>query len=307
MAEGKIVLAGSTGDLGERIAGFLIERGASVRALARPGAARQKVSQLRSLGVEVVEVDFGDPAALKKACAGGACVVSALAGLHSVILGAQTALLEAAVAAGVPRFIPSDYSIDFTRLPPGSNRNLDLRREFHLRLDKAPIAATTIFNGAFTDLLTGPAPIILFKLRRVLYWGDADQKLDFTTIDDAAAFTAAAAIDASTPRFLRIAGESLSARELTSVVGKVVGKDFHLFRAGGLGRLALVIKVARALARKSDALYPPWQGMQYLHNMFGGLAQLMPLDNQRYPGMRWTGVRDVLAARQRAAPAGSTD
>jgi hypothetical protein len=110
------------------------------------------------------------------------CVVSALQGLRDVIVEAQTVLLDAAIKADVPRFIPSDYSIDFTKFPPGENRNLDLRRDFHKRLDKTPISATTIFNGAFADMLTGQMPLILFELKRVLYWGDADQRMDFTTI-----------------------------------------------------------------------------------------------------------------------------
>jgi hypothetical protein len=37
--------------------------------------------------------------------------------------------------------------------------------------------------------------------------------------------------------------------------------------------------------------------MQYMRNMFEGLAKLEPLDNDRYSGMRWTTVRDVLSAR----------
>ena len=43
---------------------------------------------------------------------------------------------RAAVDAGVPRFIPSDFAIDFTKIPEGGNRNLDLRREFHRRLER---------------------------------------------------------------------------------------------------------------------------------------------------------------------------
>jgi hypothetical protein len=38
--------------------------------------------------------------------------------------------------------------------------------------------------------------------------------------------------------------------------------------------------------------------MQYMRNMFDGRAKLEPLDNDRYPGMRWTTARDVLSARQ---------
>ena len=84
--------------------------------------------------------DYNDVADLTRACQGAACVVSALSGLRPVIVEAQTRLLAAAVAAGGPRFIPSDYSADFTRLPAGSNRNFDLRREFQRRLDAAPIS-----------------------------------------------------------------------------------------------------------------------------------------------------------------------
>ncbi|HEU4384921.1 MAG TPA: NmrA family NAD(P)-binding protein [Anaeromyxobacteraceae bacterium] len=153
-----------------------------------------------------------------------------------MIVDAQTVLLESAVEVRVPRFIPSDYSIDFTWFPSGQNRNLDLRREFHGRLDKARISATTIFNGAFADTLaTGEMPMILLKLRRVLYWGSADQRMDFTTIDDTASFTARAAMDASTPRFLRVAGDQLSARDLAAMVSEVTGERFRLLRAGGLG------------------------------------------------------------------------
>jgi len=235
---------------------------------------------------------------LKEACSGASCVVSALAGLADVIEDTQSVLLDAAVEAGVPRFIPYDFSIDFTKFRPGQNRNLDLRRNFHKRLDQAPIAATTIFNGGFAELLTGQMPLILFKFRRVVYWGSADQRMDFTTIDNTAAFTACAALDPSTPRFLHIAGDRISARELAAVLSEVTGKEFRLFRAGGLGMLGTLIKVARTVAPGEKELYPAWQGMQYMRNMFDGRAKLDPLDNNRYPSIRWTTVRDVLSARQ---------
>ena len=147
-------------------------------------------------------------------------------------------------------------------------------------------------------MLTGQMPLILFKRKRVLYWGDADLRMDFTTMDDTASFTAGAALDPSTPRFLRIASDQLSARELTAVASEVTGKDFRLFRAGGLKMLGTLIKVARTVDPGEKELYPAWQGMQYMRNMFDGRAKLDPLDNNRYPSIRWTTVRDVLSARQ---------
>jgi uncharacterized protein YbjT (DUF2867 family) len=302
MNDSTIVLAGATGNLGGRMAKALRERGARLRALVRPSAAQQRLSQLQELGVEIASVDYANASELTAACSGASCVVSALAGLREVIVETQTLLLDAAIRAGVPRFIPSDYSIDFTGFPAGDNRNLDLRREFHQRLEQTPIAATTIFNGAFADMLTGRMPLILFKLKRVLYWENADQRMDFTTMNDTAAFTASAALDPSTPRFLRIAGDQLSSRELAAVVSEVSGERYRLLRAGSLKTLGRLIKVARTFSPGEKELYPAWQGMQYMRNMFDGRAKLSPLDNDRYPGIRFTTARDLLSAHQAGRP-----
>ena len=293
-----IALAGATGDLGFRIARALLRRGARVRALVRPGNHKPVVTALQDLGAEIIEVDFNSVIALANVCAGATCVVSALSGLRDVIVDTQKRLLDAAVAAGVPRFIPSDFCIDYTRLPLGSNRNLDLRREFNQRLDQAPVQATSVLNGMFTDLLTGKAPVVLFGLQRVLYYGSADQPLDFTTIANTAEYTAAAALDPTTPRYLRVAGEVATVRGLQKAATEATDKPFKLLRVGGLWVLGTLIKVTKSLMPANDDVFPPWQGMQYLHNMFTGLPKLNPLDNARYPDIRWTAVREMLATKR---------
>ena len=296
-----IVLAGATGRLGGLIAKSLREHGAKVRAIVRSGAAPGKSLQLRQIGVAVVEADYDDVDELARACDGGACVVSALAGLRDVIVDAQTLLLEAAVRAGVPRFIPSDYAIDFYKMPDGGNRNLDFRREFASRLDAAPIAATSVLCGMFADLLAGDAPFIVRRIHRVVYWENADQPMDFTTIEDAASYTAAASLDPLTPRFLRIAGDTVTARELADIATSVTGERFKMLRAGDLDRFGKLIWLTKRLSPGTDVVYPPWQGMQYRRDMFDGRAKLEPLDNARYPDLRWTTVRDVLMEDARAA------
>jgi len=295
MLDISVVLAGATGDLGLRIARALHADGTPTRALVRPDAAAAAVRALQAMGHEIFRTDLVDPAEIARACVGASCVVSALSGLRPVIVGAQRRLLDGTVAAGVPRFIPSDFSIDFTRLPEGSNRNLDLRREFGRRLDAAPIRATTIFNGAFADMLGGQMPIVIGKIHRVVYWGDADTKMDFTTKDDTAAFTARAAADPDTPRYLHVAGTKASARELVADAEAATGGQFKLLRAGSLGMLAGLIKLTRRLAPQPEAIYSPWQGMQYLHNMMSGSAKAPKLDNDRYPDLAWTSTRQVLA------------
>lgn len=292
MADRVVVLAGGTGDLGERIARALVARGALVRALVRHGSATGK---LRGTGAEPFPVDFGDPVALRTACTGAECVVSALNGLEPVILGTQAQLLEAAVMADVPRFIPSDFSLDYQAIPEGQNRNFDLRRRFRQRLDAAPIRATSIFSGAFADMLVGQMPLIARRIDRVLYWGSSDVRFGLTTKDDTAAYTAAAALDPQAPRDLHIAGSYVNARDLAAIMAELTGHRYRVFRAGSLGSLAVMIRTARALFPQKDAVFPAWQGMQYLHNMFSGRAPSAGLDNARYPEVHWTSVREVLA------------
>lgn len=49
---------------------------------------------------------------------------------------------------------------------------------------------------------------------------------------------------------------------------------------------ALFALVWRARRRNSA-----WQGMQHMRHMFNGRAKLEPLDNDRYPTIRWTTTR----------------
>lgn len=280
-----IIVAGATGDLGGRIVNALRQHGTTVRVLVRPQTDR--VASLTQQGVDVQRVNFADHAALTQACAGASCVVSVLAGLHEVIVDTQTHLLNAAVAAGVPRFIPSDFSSDYTQQVPGANRNFDLRRVFQARLDQAPIAATSILNGAFAEVLTYNIPLLDFKQRQVGYWEDADWRIDFTTKDDTAAFTAAAALDAATPRLLRIASFQPSPRELVALAQQAGRGEFALVRLGARADLAAAIGHARAANPAGEQqLYANWQQMQYLLSMFS--VQNTRLDNARYANLTWT-------------------
>jgi NmrA-like family len=290
-----ILVAGGTGNLGERIIKALIKRGAEVRAIVRNGSKPEKIAKLTELGAKVITVDMSDVEQLKQACQDTSCVVSALAGLHDVIVDSQIKLLDAALAAGVPRFIPSDYSADFTKLSAGDNRNFDLRKEFHQYLDKSPIAATSILNGAFADILGYNTPLYDVKNYSVGYWGDkSDWKIDFTTMDNTADYTAAAAIDPSTPRILRIASFQISPNELVAVGAEVKKTEFKLIPMGSMADFSASNKQERSANPEGEKeLYPSWQAKQYLHSMLS--VQNIPLDNDRYHDVQWTSAFDVIS------------
>jgi nucleoside-diphosphate-sugar epimerase len=302
-----IAVAGATGDLGQRIVAALKVRGANVRALVRPDLTDDRRNRLEATGAVLVTVSPSDAEALAEACSGAACVVSALSGLRPVMIDRQSILLRAAIAAGVPRFIPSDFSEDFTRTPPGGNRNLDLRREFMARADQAPIRVTSILNGAFMDMLGVEMPIIHKRIHRVLYWRSADQPLDFTTKDDVAGYTAAAAMDEAAPRILRIAGDTVTVRQIAGILTELAGTSYKPLSAGGIRMLGAMISLTQIIAPQRNATFPPWQGMQYMRDMFSGAGKLHPIDNQRYTDIRWTSVSAHLKKLGRWRKATSSD
>jgi hypothetical protein len=268
MSKKTIVVAGGTGNLGGRIVKALLDKGAEVRVLVRSTSDKEKIIHLERIGAKVTVLDMTNEQEISNACIGATCVVSALAGLHDVVIETQKALLNGAILAGVPRFIPSDAT---------------------------SVSATSIFNGAFMDMLTNEIPMIIFKKRLVLYWGSADHKMGFTTLDDTAMYTANVALDTSTPRYLRIAGDQISPREVRELMNELSGQKFRLLRTGGLGLLGAIIKITKIFSPGKTDLYPAWQGMQYMRNMMDERATLESIDNKRYAGIKWSTVKDLIS------------
>jgi hypothetical protein len=294
----KIVVAGATGNLGTRITKSLVDRRAAVVALIRTGAPANKSLNLSGIGATLAVVDMADPAEVAKACSGATCIVSAVQGLSDVIVDVQSVLLEGAIAAGIRRFIPSDFSTDFTKLPAGENRNFDLRRAFHERLDGAAIKPTAIFNGAFAEILTYNVPVLDFKKKANGYWDDPDWRMDSTTMDDTAAYTAAAAMDLFTPVALRVASFRISPNDLVRYTTDVLKDPFKLVRMGTRPELAAHNKAERAAYPEGEnEIYPRWQQGQYMQSMFS--AQHVSLDNDRYPDLRWTTLHAAAVATHR--------
>ncbi len=293
-----ILVAGATGNLGMRIVKALVEKNAEVKVLIRPKTDTEIINALFKIGAKIHELNHWNQEEIAAACDDVACVVSVLAGLKDVIIDAQKILLDAAVLAGVQRFIPSDYSLDFTNFKQDENRNLDLRREFHTYLDQQNIRATSVFNGAFMELILDEMPLIVFKPKLVIYWGKADYKWGFTAMDDVAKYTANVALDPNTPRYLNIAGDQISPREVKVAVSEVTKKSFTLIRLGGKTLLGIMIKIAKKVSPAENELYPAWQGMQYMHNMIDPRSEIKQLDNNRYAGMSWFSVKDMLYANK---------
>jgi hypothetical protein len=126
--------------------------------------------------------------------------------------------------------------------------------------------------------------------------------MDWTTIDDTAKYTAFAALDDAAPRFLKIAGDEISADSLASVMTEITGRKHKVFRPGGLRLFKGLIQATKFFVPGSNELYPPWQGMQYMENLYSGITKFVKLDNDRYP-VRWTKAKELLLKHLNSHPA----
>ncbi|WP_316800882.1 NmrA family NAD(P)-binding protein [Pedobacter frigidisoli] len=289
-----ILVAGATGHLGSMICKALTGQGANVIALVRKESDAGKIESLAKAGATVVGVDFNKNVEIAKACEGIDCVVSALAGLAEVIIDTQSALLDGAISAGVKRFIPSDFCTDYQPLTPGENRNFDLRRTFKGYIDEKDIQATSIFNGAFADILKYNTPILNLKNRSIAYWGDkADWKLDFTTMENTAAFTAAVALEDESPRDLHIASFQISPNMMKESIKVITEQDFNLQKLSDLDEFSANIKKQRLENPSGEQeLYAKWQQAQYIYSMF--TTQHPLLDNHHHNEIVWTSADEYL-------------
>jgi hypothetical protein len=126
--------------------------------------------------------------------------------------------------------------------------------------DRAPIATTSIFSGAFMDMLGAQMPIIQPRVRRILHWGDHRQLLNFTTRDDVASYTARVALDDHAPRSLRIAGATMTVDDIAASMFDVTGLAYHTLRVGSVRSLGLLIRATQLVAPEKNAVFPGLAG-----------------------------------------------
>lgn len=283
-----ILIPGATGMLGQRIAYHLLKQhDVRVRLLIRRGTMSdlkkaEALAPLLTMGAETIEGDLSDIASLKTATAGVDVIVSAVQGGRDIIVDGQRALLDAATANGVRRFLPSDFALDLFKAPEGEHLNFNMRREADEAIAASGLEHVNVLNGAFMDNFLHAEFGAVFDMERGIasYWGSGDELFDATSVEDTARYTARAATDRELPSGkFAIAAEQLSFSGIIDAVEEVSGRRFERRSLGSIADLGAQI----ADQRRTDPGSMEALGNTYILYMLDGRTALTDLRNDRYP------------------------
>lgn len=142
-----VIIIGAGGNLGPSILdAFLEESSFDTTVLSRQGS-----KSTFPLGVKVVHADYDSVSSLKDAFQGQDAVISLVAG---GAIGDQDKLIDAAIAAGVKRFIPSEFG---SNVPDKRTRDIvpvfepKYQTVNYLKSKESEISWTSVINGPFFD------------------------------------------------------------------------------------------------------------------------------------------------------------
>ncbi|KAK7740632.1 hypothetical protein SLS62_011074 [Diatrype stigma] len=143
-----VAIAGASGDLGSVVFEKLVASGKfNIRVLRRTGSSAKFPA-----GTDVVDVDFDSLESVKSALAGQDAVVSTVG---STAVQSQKVLIDASIAAGVKRILPSDFGSNLdnplSRKLPVYVQKIEAQQYAQEKAKTTDLSYTFIYNSAFLD------------------------------------------------------------------------------------------------------------------------------------------------------------
>jgi uncharacterized protein YbjT (DUF2867 family) len=232
MASIKIALAGATGNLGMPILKALLDARLSVTVLSRVGGNSSKLKGFPDITIK--EVDFSRSDSIQPALAGVTVVVSCLA---TLAIGSQKALIDAACAAGVRRFIPAEFGMDSLnslciRLPVCQPKDATQSHLAQKSLENPGFTWTGIANGLFLDWGLKEGFIVDLARHTATLYNGGDIPFSATTLADVAKAVVGviANQDGTANRLLYIHSTTTTQQRLIQYAKDNDGKEWSLRR-----------------------------------------------------------------------------
>lgn len=185
------------------------------------------IEKFKAKGAKIVEGDIKDPESLKKALQ-GVDLVASFVNYH--VFADQIGLVKLAKEAGVKAFVPSEFGIDGSALPPDSPL-VQMKGSVVKASMEAGLKTIVFYTGYFMDFLV--SPMFGFDLQKgtvIVPGGKGDYKVSGTTRQDIGRFIAEVLFDPKTQQSkeklitVKVAGDTLTWNEVIQTVEKATHK-----------------------------------------------------------------------------------
>ncbi|KAL2127669.1 hypothetical protein VTI74DRAFT_10328 [Chaetomium olivicolor] len=286
-----VLLAGATGNLGQKLIQSLHDRGHQVRALGRDPSKLNATLQ-EKLESFVEFNNYYDIEALERGCHGVDAVVCAYNGVPGLHLDGQLLLLRAAERAGVSRYVAATWNCDWRDMTLGMHESYDpimcFREQVKLSSIIKPIY---FFCGAFAEVFFSvpghgdfsPANHGVWdpESKTMDIWGSEDQVWQLTTERDAAEFTAeiVGRDDVSQGGYWCVCSGEYSLKDIAAVYEKVRGRKVHKQHQGSVEELRATALEARKKGSKQN--FYEYIGYFYQLYTYDGTWTLKASDNDK--------------------------
>ncbi|KAI1410482.1 nmrA-like family protein [Hypoxylon sp. FL1857] len=285
-------IAGVTGKFARELAAALLKNpDVTIKGYCRDPS---KVPHALASKVSLMKGDAFDMSAIHSFVSGCDVVVCCYLGDNKLMLDGQKLLIDACAAEGVPRYVASDWSLDYTKLEPGQLFPKDPMIHVKAYLDaQDKVKGVHILVGMFIEPFFAPflgtydAASTTFK-----YWGTGDEIWEGTTYQNAAEYTAAVCADKDATGILKFLGGRATFREIAGSFEKVYGVKPNLERQGSLDDL---FKRMHELRKNEPQNIFSYMFLFFQYYMINGQTYLGPeSDNDKYPQVKPVSWEDYL-------------
>jgi uncharacterized protein YbjT (DUF2867 family) len=216
----RVAVLGASGTIGFEVSQSLLGLGHELLAISRARAAHnaERLDRLAAGGAQLCyRPDLTDAAALARALRGWEVLVVAMRASPRIIAATEPAILQAALQAGISRFVPDDFGTHSMATPYGVSAHFDAKKRFHERLEASGMPWTVIYPG-------GIAEYFLPNLRpppTVYAWGDRSLRFPIHTLRDIGAISARAVTDERTVgRAVQLYAQLVSTDQLIATLSR---------------------------------------------------------------------------------------
>ncbi|RGP81399.1 nad p-binding [Fusarium longipes] len=298
-----VLVAGATGNLGQKLIDSLHSRGHKVRGLGR-NPSKIDSSRQEKLESFVQSQTYYDIPALDRACEGVDAVICAYTGLPELSLDAQLLLFRAVERAGIKKYVAASWNYNWKNLKLGVHESYDpmisFRNQVELTSDLKPIY---FFTGVLAEVLFSlpghgdfsPANNGAWDPKRKIMdvWGTGEEIWHWTTERDAAEFTAAVIErdDASDGGFWTVCSDSGTLQDIAKTYGRVRNCEVIIQKKGSVEELRERAFEARRQGSRNS--FWPYIGWFYQLFTIDGTWALDELDNDKLD-IKATSLEDFL-------------